>query len=123
MSQRQRRGCARDVGVVRLVVLKKRTREVLVVALLLSLLAWLVALLPTVMMFDAPGSEDVFWTRALANSIFAYGPVTVVSLIGAAVTWRKKSGGYFLLAPFGCVFLGALSLIGLLVFCGGNFAC
>ena len=123
-----------------------KTPWMLIVATVLAILGLVLGIasaLPAmfaVMMFDAPGSENVFWTQLAAYGMLAMPVVTlgacVIAGIAIGVGWAanakqnvQQARGAMMLACM-LLMLPVLNLavviagfVGLQVVCGGSFSC
>jgi hypothetical protein len=104
------------------------------VATVLTTPVWLMSL-PLVMVFDAPGSSENPWLWLMLSGILglpllcALTPLLLWLLYGLGGAWplarpRLRCLGHSAHAlPMFSPFTVVVSLIGLQLFCGGNFAC
>lgn len=131
---RQREGRSRRAWVQWIRQGPWRASLIWAVLTLLAAPVWLLSL-PLVMMFDAPGSSENPWLWLILSGVFslpllcALTPLLLWLLYGLGSAWprarrRLSCLGHAahalpLLSPFTVV----VAVIGLQLFCGGNFAC
>ncbi|MFT3709733.1 MAG: hypothetical protein QM817_19060 [Archangium sp.] len=87
----------------------------------------------SVMLFDAPGSENVVWTQLLFASVASAPVLCVLSVIGSWVAWlvtRNQEAGRgrvlrasIALLPLLSVVFVVIASVLLQVKCGGSFSC
>lgn len=87
----------------------------------------------SVMLFDAPGSQDVVWTKLLFAAIASGPALCVVSVLGSWLAWGVTrrwepargavARGVLAALPLLSVVLVVIAVVLLQVNCGGSFSC
>lgn len=87
----------------------------------------------SVMLFDAPGSENVVWTRLLFASVASAPALCIVSVIGSWIVWLVTRSwepgrgsalrGAMAALPLLSVLFVVIAAVLLQVNCGGSFSC
>jgi len=94
---------------------------------------WVLSFLPalgvsqmSIMIFDAPGSQDSTFTIMLFLSIVSFPIMTLIAVIGSIICFIiKKTKAAFIISllPFISVIMTIISLILITVICDGSFSC
>ena len=109
-----------------------KNKKTLIFLIIVNVL-WAVSFLPSltscgmsVMLFDAPGSESSTFTIMLFISVLSYPPAVVIAVAGSMVMYlfkKEKLSIVFALLPLLSLFMVALSLGLITVFCNGSLVC
>lgn len=98
-----------------------------------SNVVWGLALIPSLvllglsaLLFDAPGSEESFYSKLLFFSIGSFPVVSILSVVGAWLFYMLKKTRLSLLScvlPLVSILLGIVALVLIAIFCDGSLVC